>query len=267
MVVRKIIVLIASMLIAGQAGAKTMKWEGTVEIDISNMGSMYYPGSGVATINNSSGGAHLQTLRIAGGISGSNILPVTDPETTGTLKAIHITLTLGTGTITGISGAPPLGQNVLPTAGFTRMCLFVPDCAMNIGMANTDNGTRGGGIGGTITMGGYGSVRVSIQSAPWSIGTVTAINQTKDGGFVTHSRWGFVHGGASATDSSTAVTSGVIQFIHPQQGSTLGISGNTSEIALFNTLTLRFIPEPGLLLLLASGVVGLGLLGRSRTRR
>jgi hypothetical protein len=36
---------------------------------------------------------------------------------------------------------------------------------------------------------------------------------------------------------------------------------------MFSTLTLHFIPEPGLLLLIGSGVVGLGLLGRSRMNR
>jgi hypothetical protein len=32
-------------------------------------------------------------------------------------------------------------------------------------------------------------------------------------------------------------------------------------------MTLHFIPEPGLLLLLGAGVVGLGLLGRSRMKK
>jgi hypothetical protein len=38
-------------------------------------------------------------------------------------------------------------------------------------------------------------------------------------------------------------------------------------VALFSTLTLHFIPEPGLLLLIGSGAVGLGLLGRSRMKK
>ena len=262
-------VLMLALGVAGQAGAKTIEWHGTTVLKLGAFDYMILdPGSGVATVNNSSGGTHLSTLRLIGdGVPDSGVWPVTDPESTAQVKSIIVTGTLRSGTMTGISGAPPMGSGVLPMGGYTRVCLFVPGCAANIFMANTVNRTRGGGIGGTITMGGNGSVRVSIQSAPWSIGTVTAVNQTKDGGFVTHSRWGFVHGAASATDSSTAVTSGVIQFIHPQQGGTIGIAGNTQQIALFNTLTLRFIPEPGLLLLLASGVVGLGLLGRKRMNK
>ena len=59
----------------------------------------------------------------------------------------------------------------------------------------------------------------------------------------------------------------MIQLVAPQAVKTLGIAGNSADIALFMTLTLHFIPEPGLLLLLGSGVVGLGLLGRSRMKK
>jgi len=48
---------------------------------------------------------------------------------------------------------------------------------------------------------------------------------------------------------------------------TAGVLGNSTAIPLFMTLTLHFIPEPGLLLLLGAGVVGLGLLGRSRIKK
>jgi hypothetical protein len=32
-------------------------------------------------------------------------------------------------------------------------------------------------------------------------------------------------------------------------------------------MTLRFVPEPGFLLLLGAGVLGMGILGRNRMRR
>jgi hypothetical protein len=38
-------------------------------------------------------------------------------------------------------------------------------------------------------------------------------------------------------------------------------------MSLFIDFRLHFIPEPGLLLLVGSGVVGLGILGRARMRR
>jgi hypothetical protein len=267
---RRFILLFAVvLLVAGPASAKTIQWHGTVLLKLST----YYPmildaGSGVATVNNSSGGAHLSTLRIVGDdIPDSGVWLVTDPESTPQVKAIIITGTLKSGTMTGISGGAAMPPGILPMAGYTRVCLFVPGCTANIHMNNTYNMTRGAGIAGTITMGGLGSVRVSVQGAPWNLATVTQIMQTAAGNFVTLSRAGFVHGGASATDSSTAVTSGVINFVGPNTVKTIGITGNSQTMSLFIDFRLHFIPEPGLLLLLGSGVVGLGVLGRSRMRK
>jgi hypothetical protein len=130
-----------------------------------------------------------------------------------------------------------------------------------------NGGNTGFGVGGLMTIGRYGQERISLELAPWTLGTATAINQTARGAFIKLSRVGFAHGAASASDSSTAANSGVIQLIAPAQMMTVGIAGNWSQLAMFSTLTLRFIPEPGLLLLIGSGVVGLGLLGRSRMKK
>jgi hypothetical protein len=66
---RKWIVLFAAMLLAGQAGAKSIDWHGTVEIDLGALETMVLQGSGVATVNDSSGSAHLSTLRVDGGFT------------------------------------------------------------------------------------------------------------------------------------------------------------------------------------------------------
>ena len=107
-------------------------WHGTIVVDLGALESAVIQGSGVATVNDSSGGTHLSTLRLAGGITGSDIIPVTDPNTTGQIKSIIISGTLGgklgkpqTATLTGISGAPPMGaKNTLPLGGYTRVCIF-----------------------------------------------------------------------------------------------------------------------------------------------
>jgi len=57
-----------------------------------------------------------------------------------------------------------------------------------------------------------------------------------------------------------------VQLISPMQVTTTGIAGNSSQISLFAILTLRFVPEPGFLLLLASVALGLAILGRHRMR-
>jgi hypothetical protein len=263
------------MLMAGPAAAKTLDWNGTLEIDLGFNPSIFIQGSGVATVNDSSGSPHLSTLRLNGGITGSGTIPVTDPNTTAQFKSMRITMTMGgaapkpqTATLTGISGAPPMGQNALPMGGVTRVCLFTTGCSTNLPVANTRNsGNTGVGVGGLNTLGGNGTVRISIESAPWTLATVTGLNQTVKGNFVTQSARGFVHGAASASNSSTASDSGVIQLIAPQTVTTAGVLGNSTAIPLFMTLTLHFIPEPGLLLLLSAGVAGLGLLGRSRLKK
>ena len=77
-----------------------------------------------------------------------------------------------------------------------------------------------------------------------------------------------MHGLASATNSTitNCHNSVMIQLIAPQQVTTWGIAGNNDVLTLFPTLTIR-LPEPGLLLLLGSGVVGLGVLGRRRMKQ
>jgi len=268
---RRLVLLLVLLLTAGQASGKALDWHGTVDTEMwAGQGVTLY-GSGVATVNDSSGSAHLSTLRIAGGISGSGTVPVTDPLVTGQVKSVlGSNMNLLTGTITGISGGPPLGQAALPLQGFMRVCIFSTGCIYNLPLNLTEptgnGGISGVGIGGLLTLGGNGSIRISLENAPWTIATVTGLNQTVKGAFVTLSRGGFVHGAASGT-SSTAADSGVIQLISPSQVTTSGVQGNSTKVINFNTLTLHFIPEPGLLLLIASGVVGVALIGRSRMKR
>ena len=120
-----------------------------------------------------------------------------------------------------------------------------------------------------MTVGKFGPIRISMQANPWTLGSGSAINQTHEGGFKTVTVSGFAHGAASGTigSSSVASNSGIVQLITPMQVTTSGIAGNSAIISLFAILTLHFIPEPGLLLLIGAGAVGLGILGRNRMRR
>ena len=92
------------------------------------------------------------------------------------------------------------------------------------------------------------------------------IQMTNNSGFKNVTITGFVHGPASNT-SSTALASGVVQLISPIQVLTIGVPGQNEKLALFGTIRIHFVPEPGLVLLLGSGVVGLALLGRSRMKK
>jgi hypothetical protein len=280
---RKLIVVLGALLLAvlfaGQASAKYMTWHGTLFLKLGAYAKtgpdalILDGGSGVATINNSAGGAHLNTMTIhLPNRTDSDVWVVTDPNSTPQIKSIIVTGSLGVGQSqkirwTGMSTPSGGGPQILPTGGYTRLCLFVPGCAANIAMNNTYNATRGVGIGGTITMGGNGSVRVSVEGAPWSFHTVTQVNQTVKGNFITLSRRGWRHGPGSLSSSTTAQTSGVINKVQAATVKTAGITGNSQNVSLFIDLRLHFIPEPGLLLLLGSGVVGLAVLGRSRLKR
>jgi len=267
---RKAIVLFSALLLAltaGTASAKTLDWHGTLDVDLGALPTLRVQGSGVATVNGTTGQNHLNTLRLAGGITGSGTINVTDPDTTGQIPSIRISVTLGTGTLSGISGGGSLSQPVLPIKGFSRVCTFTPGCGSQLPLNNTtNNGNTGIGVGGQLTIGGLGPFRISVVNQPWTLGTATGINQTVSGGFITLSESGFVHG-ASSNNSSTATESGVVQLITPQQVYTSGIAGNSQQLTLFTQMTIHFIPEPGLLLLIGSGVVGLGLLGRSRMKK
>jgi hypothetical protein len=58
-----------------------------------------------------------------------------------------------------------------------------------------------------------------------------------------------------------------VQLVAPQQIITNLPLGSSDQMGQFVIAVYHFIPEPGLLLLLGSGVAGLALLGRSRMRK
>jgi len=51
---RRLVLLLASLLVAGQAGAKTLDWHGTMELELWQGNAVVFQGSGVATVNDSS---------------------------------------------------------------------------------------------------------------------------------------------------------------------------------------------------------------------
>jgi hypothetical protein len=267
-------VILLALGLAGAAAAAQLRYAGTLA---SKLGAtqLKYRGitsTGVATVNMSGGGGLLHTLRLPGSITGSKLNPVTDPDTTATIKTIGNIGTQMSGTL-GDFQNPPLASNKLLFRGISRLCLFTTcstgSIKLDIPLSRND-GQTGVGIGGLLTGNlGFGSLRVSIEAAPWTLGSGTAVNQTAKGNFKTVTAGGFIHEAASGTGGggSTAVKSGVVQLISPMQVSTVGTGANNSLQSNFTFLTIRFIPEPGLLILLGAGLAGLGVLGRNCMRR
>ena len=232
---------------------------------------------------------------------------ITDPETAGNgIAAVIIDFKPGTGTIGPISGVfasttPALTKRVMPVGGVAKICLLSTVCTdflpllltqpttngaryqVNTATANqlTPNalqgkrlgvpgtGVKGVGIGGLVTVGGDSPIRISVEAAPWTVKTATAIDQTSNQtgtmAFQNVTAMGFAHGPNSGT-TSTAAPSGVLQIVAPAQIRTNLSLGSNVKLGVLTTLLIHFIPEPGMLLLIGSGVVGLAVLGRSRMK-
>jgi hypothetical protein len=291
---RKLLVLLATGLfalgMAGVASAAVLNWSGTALVHLADYPPGDLRGGGVATINGSDGviPAHLSTLRLAasrGHIGGEFTRIVTDPDTiaNGVLALIYDNVGGLTGTLVGISGGAAststgnVGQ--MGIRGVVKVCLLSTACTaflpIVLNQPTTVNGvpgtgTKGVGVGGLITAGGYGGIRISLQAAPWTIKTATVIDQiTPTGGppriFETWYAKGWAHAPVSTT-TSTAQPSGMIQLVTPNQAVTNLPLGSSDKMGSFLIVMIHFIPEPGLLLLLGSGVAGLAFLGRRRMR-
>jgi len=289
---RKLVMLGAVVMLAfgavGTASAALLNWDGTLILELGELPALGNTGGGVATVNNSAGGipAHLQTLQLKGSrgaVAGTAMVPITDPSVSANgIASVRVQATMQTGTFAPISGGAAsttvLTKNVLPVNGLAKVCLLSTTCTNFLPLLLTQHtvmsGIKGLGIGGLLTIGGgTNPIRISIEAAPWTIKTGTSIDEittppTPMGVkiFVNRTAMGFAHDPSSAT-TSTAQPSGVVQLITPMQVVTNLTSGSNSKIALFGFLTVHFIPEPGMLLLLGSGVAGLVLLGRHRMKK
>lgn len=289
--VRRTLQLIAATLCAIPCGlgspaahASSIQWEGTLTLDLGDLGVTTSTGTGVALLHFGID-ERIDALRVDHGITVDQTavpVPVTDPEVVPTVASVRIeNANLGGATFVGIDAHQPFVEGQLPIGGIARFC-FVVGCASSLPIDLMPSPSLGVGVGGLLTAvpaTGTGPTQVQIEAGPWQIATANATQTpvNKDSPTVL-TDMGFVHsplsntGFTSATsmqaspNASTFITSGVIQLISPSQIQVTGPAGNSDQIALFSSLTLRFVPEPGLLLLLGGGVVALALIGRSRIR-
>jgi hypothetical protein len=309
----KLLVVASAFLVLGLAGsatAGTSYYSGTVKITIGDLEPAYVTGTGVATLNGGAGGTHVTTITLgtatpASGISGATIIPVTDPEgiADNGIISVRITFTAGGGALGPILAGSSASTIIPMTAagnklgskgGLVRLCLFVPGCGLNLPLAlvgtKTLSGlTTGAGVGGQLTIGGSGSLRISIDARPWTILTGTAIDQpdivpntstglTFSGGagtvnshfFTLVTAKGFAHGPASAVSSvalGNGTAYGVIQLVTPSQTTTNITSTSSVRIGNPTVGHYRFVPEPGMMLLIVSGAAGMAVLGRRRMKK
>jgi len=270
--------------LAGAANADKYLFNGIHGIKFSNFGGIDVTGSGtgVATVNGSAGGAHLNTLAISQNFATLNtVVAVTDPiVTAGGIVEVRLTdVRLNPqgqgGVFAPISGALQntalqLSQATMPIAGDVRICLFYAGCnsgSLTQALSQTVNGDFvGHGVGGLVTIGGSGAIRISLFGAPWTVKTVSVSNRTNNGAITFLQANGFAHGPASMT-SSTAATSGVVQLVTANQTTVVGVPGNSDKNGQISRMILHFTPEPGILLLLGAGAAGLAVIGSGGIRK
>jgi hypothetical protein len=263
---------------ASTAQAKIVEWSGTTIIHLGTLGSMTDTGTGVATTSDGGLGVnHVNTLHFgANTLTISGTIPLTDPEDATLLTLVGTGLSIpSTGNIGAQTGG--LVPSQMAIGGLFKICILFPGCGsyLPVPAAKPIAGppfTAGLGIGGTATVNTFSNgsgLKISLAFNPWTLGVGTMVNVSTTDGTTTVTNatvtiQGFKHGPASGT-SSTAANSGVIQWVSPSRVVTT-VDPPSQKLAVYGVIKLQFVPEPGMLLLLASGVGGLVLLGRSRMR-
>jgi hypothetical protein len=219
--------LLASLGLATTAGAAVVEWSGTTIVNVGRLPQFVHYGTGVATVNGSSGGiGHINTIQWHHGLSfsgGNNVpetIPLTGPEnpTLITLRATGMRMGRGPTysgvlTLNGISGGAPLGtKKTGQPPGNMKMCILFPGCANYLPIPFGKDANNAVGVGGMFTVNGLSKgagFKLSAWGAPWTIGIASIKNittETPNGAITTYTKTlqGFVHGPASGTSSTAA---------------------------------------------------------------
>ena len=240
-------VLAAGLLVlgAGQAQAVNLGYTGGLAVQVASLDPVVVPGGGTATVNGSGGPGHLTGLQLGANafqITGF-IVPVTDPGAFP-IAGLQATVANAAGNFAGSGGAGFGGQMSLN--GTAKVCLFGP-CSAAVSNLNVPLNVVG--VGGAATV--MGAVNLTVVGAPWTTGTVAVGTITAMGGV--------------SPLSNTGAPSGAVTLVTPIFISTN--IGASAVVPAFGILSLHFVPEPGTLVLLGSGIAGLVAFGRNRARK
>ena len=231
--------------IAGPSSAVVLGYTSSLAIQIATLPPVVLLGGGTVVVNGSGGPGHLTALTMGASpfaVTGL-VVPVTDPAAFP-IAGVQVTAHNGTGVFGGSTNAGFGG--VMPILGAAKVCLFGPCSAA---VANLVIPLSVVGAGGATTV--MGAVSVTVIGGTWTTGTVAVGTLTAMG--------------SAAPASGAGANSGMVTLVTPVFLSTN--IGASAVIPAFGILSLHFVPEPGTLLLLASGVAGLAALGRRRMKR
>jgi hypothetical protein len=240
--------LAASLLVfglAGQAHAVSLGWTGTFAIQLATLNPVVISGAGTSLVNGSAAGGHLSGLTVPASpfATAGFVLPVTDPVVFP-IAGVQVTAHNAAGNFAGVGGAGFSGQ--MPINGAAKICLF-GTCGAAVSNLNVPLTVVGQGGLAFVT----GAVNLTVIGAPWTTGTA-AIGTA------------FTQMGGVNPASNTGAPSGTVTLVTPIFVSTN--IGSSAIVPGFGILTLHFVPEPGTLMLLGSGIAGLVAFGRSRVR-
>ena len=237
----------ASLLVfglAGRAHAVVLGFTGTLAIQIVGLDPVEISGAGNAIVNGDGEAGHLKSLHIPASpfaVTGF-IVPVTDPSVLP-INGVQVTAHNGEGNFD--RNPADVFSGTMAVKGAAKVCLF-GTCADSV--ANLVVPLSVVGVGGFAIV--KGAVNLTVIGAPWTTGTARVGNQTTMGGV--------------RPLSNTGAPSGEIHLVTPIFISTN--IGSSSVVPAFGLLSLHFVPEPGTLILLGSGIAGFAGFGRNRAR-
>jgi hypothetical protein len=226
------IVSAAGLAMALATSAQAAPFTGSVSYSLGGLAPLVATGSGSG---NSPGGVTIATASWAQ----TGPLTLTLAATAAPpLTAIRIALT-APGPCSALPGSCPLGGTANALVAGANF-LTVP--------------LSGIGVNGRQSFGPYGSY---IDAQPWQTGvvpiTVNGVTLTTGNGALSVT---------TGYDNRNAAGAGLVKLVAPA-GLMSGLAGN---LPLFVSMELNFVPEPGGLLLMGSGIATLVLLGARRMR-
>jgi len=259
----------AAACVASVARAELLSFEGRLVLALPGNDEMEVAsGVGLAEVN----GPQLESFVIqSAGITGATGFPVTDPGA-APVTSLRVNASIPSGSLGidpfgGPYGEPSLSHNGLVVHGAVQICMLaptLPPCFAGLGVQlTTGPGNRGMGIGGVLTAGLSGTLRMSLQGAPFTLHTASITGTTTNGARLTLFSAGSIAGPYLFT-STAGQPGGWLSIVTPTRVVVSSLMEPDETLFGFLRFEVLFLPEPGLFQLLSAGSAGLALVGWRR---